>query len=105
MSRFLQISFLLLLTLVGCRKASKPSVPDLSTYTNIPPGTIVTITMRVETDSGMPKFARDAFSSVTQHGVLVSITPDDVAIRQSPTDAQVIYFSKEAVSSIQTNTP
>ena len=105
MSRLLNISLLLLLALAGCRKAAKPSVPDLSAYTNIPPGTAVTITIRVQTDGSMPKFARDAFSSVTQQGVLVSITPDDVAIRQSPTDSQAIHFGKEAVSSIQTNAP
>ena len=101
----MNISLLFLLALAGCRKASKPSVPDLSAYTNIPPGTAVTITMRVQKDGSMPKFARDAFSSVTQQGVLVSITPEDVAIRQLPTDAHSIHFGKEAVSSIRTNAP
>ena len=105
MSRLLNILLLFLLVLAGCRKATKPSVPDLSAYTNIPPGTPVTVTMRVQTDGSMPKFARNALSSVTEQGVLVSITADDVAIRQSPTDPQAIHFGKEAVGSIRTNTP
>jgi hypothetical protein len=83
----------------------KPSVPDLSAYTNIPPGTPITITLRVQIDGEMQKFARDAFNSITQQGVLVSITPDDVTIRRSPSDRQSIVFAKETVASIRTNAP
>jgi hypothetical protein len=105
MSRLLIISFLSLSVLTGCGRAPKASVPELSAYTNIPPGTPVAITIRVQPDVSAPKFMRDALKSVTYQGILVSITTDEVAIRQSPTDTQAIHFEKEAVSSIQTNTP
>jgi len=105
MLRLLNISLVFLVALAGCGKAAKPAVPDLSAYTNIPAGTPVIITLRVQTEGDMPKFARDAFNSVTHRGILGSITPDEVAIHESPTDTQSIVLPKEMVSSIRTNTP
>src|SRR6266481_4330424 len=48
MLRPLNISLLLLLVLAGCQKAAQPSVPDSSAYPNIPPGSTVTVTTRVQ---------------------------------------------------------
>jgi hypothetical protein len=105
MAHLLNISLLSLFALAGCGKVTKPSVPDLSAYTNIPPGTPVIIGIRVQTEGNMPKWARDAVSSITEQGILVSISPEEITIQKPPEDSQLIGFPKESVSFVQTNKP
>lgn len=103
--RLLSLSILFCLTLTGCGKAAKPSLPDLSAYTNIPPGTPVIITYRVQTTASMPKWVRDGLNAVTLSTILDSITPEQVVVQASPIDTNLISLPKGAVSSIRTNLP
>jgi len=109
MLRLLSISILFLVALSGCDKAARQTatqaVPDLSAYTNIPPGTPVIITYRVHTKASMPQWVRDGLNSVTLNTILDSITPEQVVLHASPTDTNLITLPKEAVNSIRINAP
>jgi len=105
MARILGISLLVLAAaLAGCSKPANPPAPDLSAYTNIPPGTPVSITFRVQTKATMPKWVRDGLSSTTLEGILVSINSETVVIHSSPNDTNLMSIPKESVNSIRANT-
>ena len=99
------LNLLILVALTGCGQAPRPSVPDLSAYTNIPPGMPVIITYRVQTKASMPKWVRDGLNSVTLNTILDSITPEQVVVHASPTDTNLFSLPKEAVNSIRIHPP
>ena len=101
----LSISLLVLAAaLAGCSKPANPPAPDLSAYTNIPPGTPITITFRPQSKANMPQWVRDGISSVPVDVILDSITSEKIVFHSSPRDTNLTTLSKESVNSIHVNT-